>query len=257
MHSQVARRRPRGRFGWRSLGIVLVVALAGGCGSDSTAPAAPREVDGAAVDVGGGAAHTFVLESGDAPVALGVELAAAALTGLPDSMSMWSLPLPADVATPPFDHVMINWNPHGHEPVEIYGAPHFDFHFYTIPLDEQMAIGPGPDTTTVPAPFTPTDYASQVIAVPMMGVHWADTLAGEFHGHPFDHTFIYGFYHGRMVFVEPMITQAFLQSHPDVAIPVKQPQSFQQSGRYPRSYGVHYDAEHDAVRVVLDSLVEH
>ncbi|HEX6533621.1 MAG TPA: DUF5602 domain-containing protein [Gemmatimonadaceae bacterium] len=253
MRSHAMRRRS-GPGLRRSLGIFCIIALAAGCGSDSTGPAAPHEVDGAAVDVAGGSAHTFVLESDGTPTALGVELSAAALGALPDSMSMWQLPLPTDVAAPPFDHVTIDWNPQGHEPVDIYGVPHFDFHFYTIPVDEQMAIVAGPDTTPVPAQFAPTDYASQVFAVPMMGVHWADTLAAEFHGHPFDHTFIYGFYHGKMVFVEPMITQAFLQSHPDVTLPVKQPQAFQQPGRYPRSYGVHYDAEHDAVRIVLDSL---
>jgi hypothetical protein len=64
----------------------------------------------------------------------------------------------------------------------------------------------------------------------MMGVHWTDTLAAEFHGHPFDETFIYGFYHGKMVFVEPMITRALLASHPDVTAPVKQPRAFNAAG---------------------------
>lgn len=241
----------------RTLGIALLAALAAGCGSDSTAPPAPTEHDGAAIAVGGGTARTFVLESGGAPTSIGIELSATALTGLPDSMSMWQLPLPANVAVPPWDHAMLNWNPQGHDPAAIYGVPHFDFHFYGIPVSEQMAIAGGPDTITVPPEDVPQDYASQVYAVPMMGVHWADTLAAEFHGHPFDRTFIYGFYHGQMVFVEPMVTTSYLESHPDASAPVKQPEAFQKAGLYPRSYGVRYDSESDSYRLTLDSLTAH
>ncbi|HEU4643220.1 MAG TPA: DUF5602 domain-containing protein [Gemmatimonadaceae bacterium] len=250
-------RHPLGHLTPRAFGIALLVALAAGCGSDSTAPSAPTKVDGAAVAVGDGTAHTFVLEQGDTPVSVGIELSADALAGLPDTVSEWQLQMPANVAVPPWDHATLDWNPQGHEPAQIYGVPHFDFHFYDIPLSEQMAIAGGPDTTTVPAANVPQDYASQVFAVPMMGVHWADTLAAEFHGHPFDHTFIYGFYHGEMVFVEPMVTKAYLESHPDASAPVKQPEAFQTAGLYPRSYGVRYDSESDSYRLTLDSLTTH
>jgi uncharacterized protein len=225
--------------------------------SDSITPR-NIELKGDPVPVGNGTARTFVLETTSAePSAIGVELTTTALDGLPTDMAEWSLPMPPAVSTPPWDHVMINWNPQGHEPTAIYGLPHFDFHFYTISQDEQMQIAGGPDNTPVPAQNVPQDYESQVMSVPMMGVHWADTQSPEFHGSTFDKTFIYGFYQGNMVFVEPMVTKAMLASQPNAVAPVKQPQSFQKAGFYPDQYSVRYDAGTNTVRVTLESLTDH
>src|SRR5690348_11264640 len=39
------------------------------------------------------------------------------------------LPLhPTAKTVTPFDHLEVDWNPNGHEPVGIYDKPHFDFH---------------------------------------------------------------------------------------------------------------------------------
>jgi hypothetical protein len=236
-----------------ALTAALVVAAA--CSDDSTAPRALPEVQGSAVAVGNGTARTFVVPSSSGqPLSIGIELTASALDSLPSSTTEWVLPFPAGMNVAPWDHATLDWNPQGHPPMEIYGVPHFDFHFYTITTAEQMAIAGGPDTTTVPAADVPVGYASQVMAVPMMGVHWTDTTAAEYHGQPFDKTFIYGFYHGREAFVEPMVTKTLLESHPDVSAPVKQPQTFQLAGFYPRSYSVRYDASSQVIRVTLDSL---
>jgi hypothetical protein len=238
--------------------IAFALVLLAGCGDDTTSATGPgqlREVDGPTVTVGNGTAQTYAMVDGTTPVSLGIALSDGALSSLPDSMAMWQLALPSGVNAGPFDHAELDWNPHGHEPLAIYGVPHFDFHFYTISTASQMTITGGPDTTSVAAQYVPQDYASQVIAVPMMGVHWADTLAAEFHGHAFDKTFIYGFYHGQMAFVEPMVTLAYLQSHPSFTGTVKQPAAFQQPGRYPLTYSVKYDAGASApVRVSIDSL---
>jgi hypothetical protein len=91
----------------------------------------------------------------------------------------------------------------------------------------------------------------------MMGVHWADTLATEYHGNPFDHTFIYGFHEGQMIFVEPMVTLAFLQGGSDFSGAVKQPAAFQTPGMYPRFYSVKHDARKHTITIALDSLVTH
>lgn len=250
-----ARQRRRGSIPL-TLTLASALLIASACGGDDpVVPAAPTTAKGAVVAVGNGTARTFIVESaGHVPQSIGVELTTSALGGLPDTVSEWTLPLPADSILPPWDHVMIDWNPQGHPPPGIYDLPHFDFHFYEITPGEQMAIAGGPDTTTVPAKYVPQDYASQVMSVPMMGVHWADTLSGEFHGHTFDETFIYGFSQGHMVFAEPMVTLATLQGHPNVTAPVKQPHAFEQPGLYPRSYGVRYDASSGTVRVSLDSL---
>ena len=240
--------------------VVLCLAALGfvaACSDNTTAPGATHELDGPSVAVGAGTARVYVLEYGSTPTSIGIELSNGALTALPDSMAMWQLPLPSGASLPPWDHAMLNWNPQGHPPPGIYDVPHFDFHFYTIPADAQMAIPGGPDTETVAPQYVPQDYASEVESVPAMGVHWADTLAAEYHGHPFDRTFIYGFFHKQMVFVEPMVTLAYLRSHPDASMTVKQPSAYQVSGRYPLAYGVRWDASRQTVRISLDSLTSH
>ncbi len=232
---------------------VAVIAFAAACSSD-TGPEGTVEVSGAPVTVGNGTAHAFVVTAPGGMSSIGVALSPSALNGLPSVDSMWDLPLPAGSAAAPWDHVEINWNVQGHPPA-MYMLPHFDFHFYSVSRSEQASVQPGPDTVTVPAANVPTDYISGVEAVPDMGVHWVDTTSAEFHGQTFDHTLIYGFYHGKMMFIEPMVTRTFLAGHPDVTAPVKQPQQFQTAGRYPTYYSVK-TASDGTIRVSLDSLTQ-
>lgn len=237
-----------------ALALVFSFLTLAGCGSDSTAPGAARELDGPTVHVAGGTAHAYVMTTDTGATSVGIAIDDAALAALPASDTMWTLPLPSGTSLAPWDHAELDWNAHGHPPLNIYGVPHFDFHFYTISPTAQQAIQGGPDATPVASQYIPQDYESQVMAVPMMGVHWVDSLSAEYHGHAFDRTLIYGFYHGSMVFVEPMVTLAYLQSHPNASAPVKQPAAVQLPGRYPRSYSVTYDATRHLTRVALDSL---
>lgn len=233
---------------------LAALALLAACGSD-TGPTPPHELDGTPVPVGNGTATAYVITNGGAPTSIGVALTNAALQGLPTTDTEWSLPLPTGVAVVPYDHVTLNWNAQGHPPMP-YMLPHFDFHFYLITPAAQAAITAGADTITVPAQYVPKDYMSGIEAVPDMGVHWVDTLSAEFTGHTFDHTFIYGFTKGTMAFVEPMVTQTFLASAPDVTSPVKQPIAFQKAGEYPAWYSVKADPAKGLVRVSLDSLTD-
>jgi hypothetical protein len=51
-------------------------------------------------------------------------------------MYMYDLDLPTTAGQTPFDHVSFNWNSYGHDPIAIYGAPHF----YMQSQGEQHAI---------------------------------------------------------------------------------------------------------------------
>jgi hypothetical protein len=240
----------------------LVVALGfWGCSDDDSITEPPKivELDGPAVSVGNGAARAVVIKQGDGVTSIGIQLTDDALANLPATMPMteWQLERPEGAGVGPWDHLALDWNPQGHPPPMVYTVPHFDFHFYMISPAEQMAIQGGPDETEVPAKYVPKDYASQVESVPMMGVHWADTLAAEYHGNPFDHTFIYGFHEGQMIFVEPMVTLAFLQGGSDFSGAVKQPAAFQTPGMYPRFYSVKHDSRKHTITIALDSLVTH
>ncbi len=90
-----------------------------------------------------------------------------------------------------------------------------------------------------------------------MGVHWVDSVAGELNGRPFDQTLLYGFTGGKMIFVEPMITKAFLESRPNFSAAVKLPQAFQRAGRYPHRDGIRYDAAARVYRISMDELTAH
>jgi hypothetical protein len=90
-----------------------------------------------------------------------------------------------------------------------------------------------------------------------MGVHWIDMTSPEFTGSTFTTTYIYGFYKGNMLFGEPMITLAYLQSEPDVTLDVKQPAEFKKPGYYPTKYRISYDKQQQSYSVSLEGLVKH
>lgn len=235
---------------------------------------------GAPVSIGLGHARTYaIFEEGTekVPIEFGIVLDSLALEGLPMSGAMleWPLPLPAE-AVSPYRYVAVNWNPAGHIPEEVYGVPHFDFHFYLMPRSEVEAILPSdpnfaaranrlPTANDVPpfyiVPAAPGEQAVS-LAEPRMGVHWVDVrspelqqLMGNPAGHqPFTTTFVYGSWNGRFTFLEPMITRAFLLSHPDVVLPISQPAAVPEPGWYPGAYRVSYDSDAQEYRIGLTDL---
>ena len=211
------------------------------------------------VKIGNGQARTFISLQGNSPLSIGIIMDASSLEGLQSKEDEYSymLDLHPQSQLLGFDHCEIDWNPRGHDPLFAYGVPHFDFHFYKISREEQSQVVPGPDTVTVAPQYIPQDYVSGVMAVPDMGTHWSDTTAPEFNGQPFTATFIYGFYHGKMTFLEPMITKAFLETKPDFILPIKQPQAFQQHGYYPTKMHLSFDNKHQQYIISLEDLVYH
>jgi hypothetical protein len=225
----------------------------------------PQTIYGPAVALGDDSIRSFItLNENKRPQSLGLQFGENALKGLPtDTMPgmpdyMYHLSLPQFANSTGVDHIEADWNPFGHEPHAIYGVPHFDFHFYYITPEEQASVIPGPDLVPVPAQFIPKDYFVPVpVAVPDMGVHWFDSTASEFHGVPFTSTFIYGFYHGAMTFIESMIAKSSLETHPDFSAVIKQPQAFQKSNYYPASYQLKYDGVKHMYVLTLSGLIKH
>ena len=245
------------------IALALLLTVITSCKKDH--PDSTQTLYGAAVALGGDSVRSFVtLNVNGLPQSLGIELGENALNGLPaDTMPgmpdyTYKLSLPQYANPAGVDHIEADWNPFGHEPRAVYGVPHFDFHFYYVTKEEQASVVPGPDAVPVPAQFVPKDYFSPVpVAIPDMGVHWFDSTATEFHGKPFTATVIYGFYHGNMTFLEPMVSKAFLQTHPDFSASVKQPQAFQKNNYYPTNYQVKFDLTKHVYRVTLLNLVKH
>jgi len=242
-------------------------------GASSSAPPNPLKtsklttIAGEAKPVGNGTARSWVaLDKDGKPTAIGVTFTEAALSGLPPSLTpglIWTeflLPLPPQASATGVNHIGFNWNPKGHDPEGVYKVPHFDFHFYLIsPAERERITTRGEDLERVrkplPPEFVPEGYVfAPGSEEPGMGLHWVEPNSHEFHGKAFTHTFIYGSYDGRMIFVEPMITKAFLETKPDITVPIKLPAKYQKPGYYPTRYSVKHHPESREFTVSIDGL---
>ena len=203
-----------------------------------------------------------IRRSDDKPLAIGLEMTDNSLSGLstdPNDFegNTFMLPLHQKAKTvTPFDHLMVNWNPNGHEPPHIYDLPHFDIHFYKIPVEEQMMITGAP-TAPPPAGYLPASYVIQGGIVPQMGTHWLDPASPELPPTlaTFTHTFIYGSNNGAVVFVEPMITRAYFASGASVTKAYPQPIHFAPSSNYPTVYKIWKDESNNRHYTALTNFV--
>ncbi|MGR6963365.1 DUF5602 domain-containing protein [Geodermatophilus sp. URMC 61] len=238
--------------------------------SDTPVPASSSDtVFGPSQALGNGSAKTYITVDGDGrPTEVGLRLSRTALEGLPPSGTMLMLDFPDEAATTAFDHVMLNWNPQGHDPVELFGKPHFDVHFDMVDMATMHAISPDdPDYAAkadhLPeAKYMPQDYSvppgppPAAQAVPGMGVHWIDftdpTLVPGVYD--FQHIFLNGSWDGRHIFYEPMITTEFLMSGPDFEQPLKQPQAYQSTAYYPTTYGIRVDEQTEEYVISLGDM---
>jgi hypothetical protein len=263
----------------------------------SAAPAAgPERVSGWRAQLGKGDVTSFAeLQPSGAPKTVGIALSGAALASLPpepsdqhhcfdrdgDGMTSHTIecahthefviPLPDAVSQRedvPFKWVLLNWNMHGHTPPGIYDVPHFDVHFYMVPIEDVFAIHDGPcgpemvncdqfAIAKLPLPdgLMHPDFQDVDAVAPAMGNHLIDVAGHEFHGMPFTMSWIYGVYSGRVTFYEQMVALDFLQSRPNACQPIKSPPSVAVSGYYPTQRCVKYDAATDAYVVSLDGFI--
>lgn len=258
----------RGRVARRSAGAAIIVmgVLVSACSSNSTgADPGPTTEYGAAVILGNGTARSYQVLQKGVPTELGVALSQGALDSLPMTPQMggyeYPLPLPSGNTTQ-FQVVGLNWNPSGHPPPMVYTVPHFDIHFYMISSTERNAIVPSDPAFATKAAYLPTaDFrlagyvpGAPGDAVPRMGLHWSDSNAGEFHGQAFTRTFILGSWDGRFIFLEPMVTRAYLLTHPDEVIPLGSASQHAINGYYPAGYRVSWNAAGAEWRIAMTNL---
>ena len=220
-----------------------------------------HDLEGEKVLIGRGYARSFVhLNAKLEPSSIGVILSREALDALPKVDQNYSLKLPIQIAVAPYKEIVINWNAQGHEPTDIYGIPHFDFHFYGISKEQRNSImcsgGDVEICTREPTDdYIPAYYIPTPAGVPMMGWHWLDSRSPELNGKRFTSTFIYGYYNGELIFSEPMITREFLLSNGSVNRVLPTPLKYAINGYYPKKYILNYDASKKVYRVVLKDLV--
>jgi hypothetical protein len=274
--------------------------------SASTGPQAGIQLRyGTSQNIGNGTVRTYIItdeKAGGAPLEVGVAMSERALEGLPAAMqmdggsmpsghavmamNMYLLDLPAQNPTP-YKFVQFDWNPNGHEPAGVYDQPHFDFHFYTVPVEVRNSIVPSDPqyaaraarypAAEFRAPFyvdaaTPAGIPAAAATVPQMGLHWLDARSPELQkmtGHPenyqtFTKTFIYGSWDGQFIFDEPMITRAYILAKRDATdpavrneiVPVSTPQRYAPAGYYPNAYRIAWDAQAKEYRIALTQLTQ-
>jgi Domain of unknown function (DUF5602) len=225
--------------------------------------------------LGNGTVKTYVtLDDAGQPTEVGLRLTPAAMDGLPQDTGpaqMVMLAFPDQAGKTAFNHVMLNWNPQGHDPVELFGKPHFDFHFDMVDMATMQAINPddpkfAAKAEHLPEPrYVPQNYVvppgpplvAQV--VPGMGVHLVDSsdatlVPGKY---DFKQIIISGVWDGRYTFIEPMITREWLLTQPTLQGSLKQPQAYQKSAFYPSTYSVHVDPQTKDYVIALTGLTMH
>ena len=237
---------------------------------------------GVPVKVGDGRARTYVVldQKTGAQIEVGVALDERALQNLPAGghgahgpMTEYLLQLPAQDQSP-FRFVELDWNPMGHG--YPYEAPHFDFHFYTIPVEERNSIDPTdpafatkaanlPAADLIPAGYLASHMlvgkTPAEVSVPRMGLHWLSLASPELppQSKPFTATYIVGTWNGKVIFQEPMITRDFILSTRDgaaseVAFAVPSAARSEPAGLYPAGYRITWDAGRREFRVARTDL---
>lgn len=244
------------------LSLLIVPALLFACKKEDHKK---NTYEGPAVQVRDGKAKTIVTLSKDgAPEQLIISINNAALNSLPiggdgshNHENNYVLPFPEKAkAAIPFKFVGMNWNPAGHEPANIYGLPHFDFHYYMVTEAEvanttdmeKMEIHP--DVAYLPQTY----FAGP--AIPQMGKHWLDPASPELsQTNPavFTQTFIFGSYNGNVTFWEPMITLEFIKNSTNFERSIPQPAKFKQAGYYPTKLRI--KKQQDGSQIILDDFV--
>lgn len=254
----------------RSIAVLLAACIAVAVGGVASAVPTPAHLHfGQAVSVGDGTARAYAtVDANGAPTAVGIRFSPAALDGLPDADEMYMLHLPVQASDTVFDHVMLNWNPRGHDPTVLFGKPHFDMHFYMTDMAAIEAIDPTapdyaaraerlPDPKYMPGDYvTPPGMLASQLAVPFMGVHWLDITEKMVPGvYDFTETFVNGSWDGDYTFMEPMITREWLLTRPTIREQIKLPAAYQHSAWYPTVYSVGFDEQAQEYDIALGGMV--
>lgn len=240
---------------------VTMLALAVGlsaCGDGDDSRLVPGETETAF----GGSVSTWarVNESGRV-TEVGTTLPMATINGAVDrhtggpAGAAITLDYPSEVTGQTFfNHFELHLVESGHPPEE-YMVPHFDLHYYGVPVSEVEAVVP--TDTALPAadrfaagysrPTTVEEYQAGI--VPQMGFH-SINLAELAGGDPFTATMVLGYYGGGLTFVEPMVTVAQLQARQNFTLTVPRPAVIGRAVLYPGRFVATYDATSDSWQLV-------
>lgn len=245
------------------------------CGSETsqTAEESRSQVAGECADAWGAEICTWAVMDGDAVVEVGATIPLATLEAAPaDAPFTWPptttavVPLPAAAEEQRgLTHLTFLWEAMGHPPATFL-TPHFDFHFYLIPSAERLALECSepikasnlPEGYSMPDEHLPPELVEITgvetlvgVCVPEMGMHAMSTVEME-NPDPFDGTMIVGYWEETPIFIEPMISRAYLLERQSFDLTVPAIPGLE--GTQPTAFRAEYDAEQDAYRFTLSGF---
>ncbi len=216
---------------------------------------------------------TWARMQGDRVVDAGAVVPLASIAGArADAHMPWppvadaKLKLPAAVqAKIGLTQLSLYWEAMGHPPAP-FMTPHFDFHFYVVPPGEELTYDckdltkPAtlPTGYTLPDQLLPPDMAKMIgvstligICVPGMGMHSLPISEME-RKDTFRGNMVIGYYGGKPIFIEPMLTQAMLMEKKSFDLPIPTIPGF--SGVYPRAFHAEFDEKTQSYRFIFSGF---
>ncbi|GGL67361.1 hypothetical protein GCM10010840_01670 [Deinococcus aerolatus] len=242
-------------------GMLLGTALLGGC---SMLGGGPQTLKGESGSFNGATVSTWARMGPDGQVStLGFTLPMSAVNHEPMAGHHQSVTLnfPKVAQDSTFiNFLALDFMPQGHDPLGRYGTPHFDVHYHHLTKAQVQAIdckdATQGDPSKVPAgwlPPVPPGVPPQDVCVPTMGYHALPLTEfkapGEMKDGVFDQVMIAGYYGGKFIFVEPMVSRAALQRQASFSLPV--PAGPAQATLYPTTFEATYNASTQAYDFVL------
>ena len=216
---------------------------------------------------------TWARMKGDSVVDAGVVVSVGSIEGAPAAPPMvWppvaevKLKLPAAAqAQTGLTQLSLFWEAMGHPPVAFL-TPHFDFHFYLVPPGEEMTYDckdlskPAllPDSYVLPDVALPPEMARMVgvgtligLCVQNMGMHSLPASEME-RKDAFRGNMVIGYYGGKPIFIEPMVTKTMLMERKSFDFPIPTIPGLRTS--YPRTFRAEYDETQQSYRFTFSGF---
>jgi len=160
-----------------------------------------------------------------------------------------------------FDNLTLYWEPHGHPPSP-FSTPHFDFHFNAISTADVAAIDCSDHSkpARLSARYAMPDVTADVIGtmvglcVPGMGMHSMpqSVLSPRT---PFEKTMVFGYYHARPIFLEPMVSREQLLKRQSFTLYVPSVPGQPITVRPPTEFRAIYDRGTQSYRFTFSGLI--
>jgi len=250
-------------------GLAVLLTVAGACARE--APIV--EVKGECAAAYRAQLCTWARMQESTVVAVGLTVPIASIENAPgDQQMVWPPPKVATLRMPEsarlqagLTELTVFWEAHGHPPGP-YLTPHFDFHFFAIPPAERSAIDCADKTKpsvlpvgyTIPDVILPPALAEMAggspligLCVAQMGMH--SLLTAELESTAtFRGSMVIGYYHGRPIFIEPMLTRSLLLEKRSFDLPI--PSIPGMTGAYPRTFQAEFDAQQQVYHFVFSDF---